>query len=97
MRKTPRHCSNLGYKNPKTLSGIETALVECVAFLMRGTKTLKPYQGLKRSDSSRRASCPTRGTKTLKPYQELKLKLRSRQPASQGHKNPKTLSGIETV
>ena len=92
---------SFGHKNPKTLSGIETLSVgEHYPRTDRGTKTLKPYQGLKPSLKC----CPSfhncSSTKTLKPYQGLKhprnLSGTQLDFPNLWHKNPKTLSGIET-
>jgi hypothetical protein len=43
----PTRLPNAGHKNPKTLSGIETADTLQLYPSPPGTKTLKPYQGLK--------------------------------------------------
>ena len=88
------------HKNPKTLSGIETASASLLAkFLFSGTKTLKPYQGLKLCKAFHVGFLLLlNGTKTLKPYQGLKqgFLIICKFPIL-GHKNPKTLSGIETL
>jgi len=72
--------SSARHKNSKTLSGIETPTHSYICspeIPNRGTKTLKPYQGLKRSYvlGSVVGISFAQGTKTLKPYQGLKLSL----------------------
>ena len=66
-------------KNPKTLSGIETLLLqhqcELQCFALAG-KTLNPYQGLKLKNLGHEVvTCWPETGKTLNPYQGLKLAL----------------------
>ncbi len=62
------------HKNLKTLSGIETSsfvpFVQQRAF--QGTKTSKPYQGLKHFPFNVNVRIFSLGTKTSKPYQGFK-------------------------